>query len=144
MEVKDVMTHPVETAFADTNLYELAHAMRSNKIGAIPIRDTAWHVVGMVTDRDLVLRGIADGRDPQTTKAEEVMSKNVISCFEDDPLFECMLLMETHGIRRIPVLNSEQQVVGIVSLDDLAVHAGDSAELQELLYRVAWASTRGR
>jgi CBS domain-containing protein len=111
MQVKDVVTHPVETAFSDTSLYELAPAMRANKIEAIPIRDPEWHVVGIVIDRDLVLRGMAAGRDPQMTKAEEAMSKNVISCFEDDPLVECMLLMETHEIRRVPVVNSEGQPV---------------------------------
>jgi predicted transcriptional regulator len=104
----------------DNNLVEAAGLMREMDVGALPICDND-RLAGMVTDRDIVLRGTADGRDPNSATVRDVMSPGIFYVFADQDVEEAARIMEEKQIRRLPVLNREKRLVGIVSLGDVAV-----------------------
>jgi CBS domain-containing protein len=91
----------------------------------------------MLTDRDITIRATADGREPSRTKVAEVMSTDVAYCLEDQEVAEAVSLMETRQIRRLPVLSQDKRLVGIVSLGDIAVHAGDRDLAGETLQEIS-------
>jgi CBS domain-containing protein len=109
--------------------------MRSLDVGVLPVCD-GDRLVGMLTDRDLTIRAVAEGRDPKITTVEEVMTPEVAYCFEDQDIEEAERVMEKHQIRRLPVLNREKRLVGIVSLGDFATK-DDETRAGETLERVS-------
>lgn len=117
-KIKDVMTTDVECCSLLDNIYEVAVKMRDLDVGAIPIVDNE-RLVGMITDRDLVIRGIAEKR-PGSTRVQEIMSENLITVSKETSVQEAMRLMAEHQIRRLPVVE-DGKLVGIVSLGDFAV-----------------------
>jgi CBS domain-containing protein len=119
MQVREIMTETVERVPPDTSLSAVAVKMEETDVGAIPVFE-GDRLVGMVTDRDIVLRAVAPGKNPSETTAKEVMSEGVIYCFEDQDIREAAELMEKEKVRRLVVLNREKRLVGIVSLGDLA------------------------
>ena len=120
MKVHEIMTAHARCVGPDNTLVEAAGLMRELDVGALPVCDDD-RLAGMVTDRDLALRGIADGRDPNTTAVRDVMSPGVVYVFADQPVEEVVRVMEERQIRRVPVLNREKRLVGIVSLGDIAI-----------------------
>jgi CBS domain-containing protein len=124
MKLKDVMTSNVQVVAPDATIREAAALMRALDIGPLPVCD-GRRLLGVVTDRDLTVRATADGRDPNTTRVREVMSEGVVTCFEDDDVKTAAQLMQREQIRRLPVLSRDKMLVGIVSLGDLALEAGD-------------------
>ena len=94
-------------------------------------------MVGMVTDRDITVRGVAQGCDPRTARVREVMTPDVIYCFDDEDVNEVAKKMEEKQVRRLPVLNRNKRLVGIVSLGDLAVRGGREKLAGEILGRVS-------
>jgi CBS domain-containing protein len=94
------------------------------EVGPLPVCDGA-QLVGMLTDRDITIRATATGRDPNTTRVHEVMTPEVVYCFEDQDVEIAAQMMEMRQIRRVPVLNRGKRLVGIVSLGDLAVETGN-------------------
>jgi CBS domain-containing protein len=91
----------------------------------------------MLTDRDITVRATAEGCDPKTTKVEDVLTPDVIYCFEDQDVQEAARLMKENQIRRLVVLNRDKRLVGIISLGDLAVETGDEQLTGETLERVS-------
>jgi CBS domain-containing protein len=124
MQVRDVMTRDVEVIHPDTLLQEAATKMKRLDVGMLPVCD-GERLVGMLTDRDITVRATAEGYDPKSTPAREVMTEKVLYVFEDDNVSAATEIMEHAQVRRLPILNREKKLVGIVSLGDLAVHAGD-------------------
>jgi CBS domain-containing protein/nucleotide-binding universal stress UspA family protein len=122
MQVKDIMTQPVEVVPPTATLDEAARRMREVDIGMLPVLDGA-EVVGVVTDRDLAVRAIAQGLDPKTATVEEVMTAQVHYCFDDQSVEEAAATMADTGLRRLVVLDRAMRLTGIVSLDDVAVGA---------------------
>lgn len=120
MIVRDIMTRDVEVVRPDSAIQEAASKMKSLDVGSLPVCDN-HRLLGVVTDRDIAVRAVAAGRDPKTTTVSETMTPELIYCFEDEPLREAAKLMERYQIRRLPILNREKHLVGIVSLGDLAV-----------------------
>jgi CBS domain-containing protein len=116
--VKEIMTSEVETCTLLDNVFEVAVKMKENDVGAIPIVD-GDHLVGMITDRDIVVRGVAE-KHPGSSKVEQVMSDKLVTIGMDAAIDEAASLMSRHQIRRLPVVDG-QKLVGIVSLGDLAV-----------------------
>ena len=114
------MTAHARCVGPDNTLVEAAGLMRELDVGALPVCEDD-RLAGMVTDRDLALRGVADGRDPNTTPIREVMSPGVVYVFADQQVEEVTRVMEERQIRRVPVLNREKRLVGIVSLADIAI-----------------------
>jgi len=121
MKVKDIMTREVQVIHPDDSLQAAAQKMSSHDIGFLPILE-AGQLVGVITDRDLVLRGIAEGMNSDAMLGRELMTSPVIQCFEDQDVREAARLMEESQIRRLVVLNrSDGRPVGVVSLGDLAL-----------------------
>jgi len=110
--------------------------MRTIDVGFIPVCD-GNRLKGILTDRDITIRATADGRDPTKTKVADVMSTDIAYCLEDQKIDEVVCLMEARQIRRLPVLNLDKQLVGIVSLGDIAVHAGDRDMTGETLEEIS-------
>jgi len=124
-QVSDVMTRGVRTLSPNDTLLVAAQAMQELDVGAIPVCQ-ADHLVGMVTDRDIVVRGVAQGCAADHTPLNDVMSRDVQCCFEDQPLDEVLEQMRDAQIRRIPVVDRAEHLVGIVSLGDVAVKADET------------------
>lgn len=122
MQVKDIMTSNVEALSPDASIRTLARKMRDLNLGTIPIEEDG-KITGMVTDRDLVLRGLADGRDPEKTFARDIMSKEVTFCYDDQDVPDVAHLMEEKKLYRLPVVTHDGKMVGLFSVSDLAQHA---------------------
>ena len=120
MQVKDVMSRDVEVVLPSTTLREAAEKMKALDVGPLPVCD-GTRLQGMITDRDIAIRAVAEGRDPNTTPVSEVMSVGVIYCYVDDDVRDAAKLMEKEQIRRLVVLDRAKNLVGVVSLGDLAV-----------------------
>jgi CBS domain-containing protein len=136
MELRDIMTRNVEVISGDASLKEAATKMKTIDVGFIPVCD-GDRLKGILTDRDITIRATADGRDPTKTKVADIMSTDIAYCLEDQELDEAVSLMEARQIRRLPVLNLDKQLVGIVSLGDIAVHAGDRDMAGETLEEIS-------
>jgi len=136
MQLKDVMTRDIEVVHPNATLEEAAAKMDTLDVGPLPVCD-GNRLVGMVTDRDITVRATAAGKDPRTTKVREVMTDNVVYCFDDDDTNEAARLMEEQQIRRLVVLDRDKQLVGIVSLGDLAVATQDDQLSGEVLERIS-------
>ena len=120
MQLNRIMTVYVEAIAPKRSIQEAAEQMRSLDVGVLPVCD-GDRLVGILTDRDLAVRAVADGRDPKSTPIEEIMTRQVVYCFEDQDIEEAERVMEKNQIRRLPVLDRDKRIVGIVSLGDLAV-----------------------
>jgi CBS domain-containing protein len=119
MKVSEIMTREVETVTPDTTLQEAAKLMARVDAGALPILEND-RLSGIITDRDIAVRAVGEGRDPNTTKVRDIMSGQVKHVAEDDNVEEVADLMAELQVRRLPVVNRERRVVGIVSLGDIA------------------------
>ncbi len=137
MKLKDVMTRGVETIRPQSTLKEAAYKMKSLNVGAMPVCDEDNRLIGLLTDRDVTVRATAEGRDPNSTKASDIMTRDLICGFEEQDIREAASIMEQKQIRRIPVLDRNQQIIGIVSLGDLAVKARDEKLAGEVIQRVS-------
>jgi len=122
MQVSDVMTPNVHVVHPEQTLREVATAMAELDIGALPVGEKN-RLVGMITDRDIVIRAIAGGMDPDT-KVREVMSPQVKYCYEDEKVDHVAHNMGDIQVRRLPVMNRDKKLVGIVSLADVAIKRG--------------------
>jgi CBS domain-containing protein len=125
MQVKDVMTSGVKCISPETTLREAAQKMKEIDVGLLPICGADDRLAGMITDRDIAVRGVAAGLDPVEAKVRDVMTPNVIYCYEDQDISDAAHMMEQNQIRRLVVLNHDKRLVGILSLGDLAVDTGD-------------------
>ena len=119
MKVKDCMCGEVYTVSPDTKVYDVAKIMEKNHIGCVPVCDQNNSLVGMVTDRDIILRSIASDKDVKNTNVSEIMTCNICSCNANDDISEAEQKMSTNQIRRIPVVDNNK-VIGILTLGDLA------------------------
>jgi CBS domain-containing protein len=135
-KISEVMTRDVRTVEPDTSVREVARLMKDLDVGAIPICD-GERLTGMVTDRDIVVRALAERRDMETTRVRDVMSPEVSYCFEDQDIAEASRIMEERQIRRLPILSRERRLIGIVSLGDVAVKADDTSVPQRTLRSVS-------
>ncbi|HMA74685.1 MAG TPA: CBS domain-containing protein [Xanthobacteraceae bacterium] len=125
MKVKDAMHKGVEWVGPDTPVIELAKLMRKHDIGAIPIGEND-RLVGMVTDRDIVCKGLAeDGFDVRRVTARDVMTPGIHCCRDDDDLAKAVRHMEALKVRRLPVINKSKRMVGILGLGDIS-HSASS------------------
>jgi CBS domain-containing protein len=122
MQVKDAMHKTAEWAEATTSVQLVAAKMRDLDIGAIPIGEKD-RLVGMVTDRDIAMRAVAAGKDATKLTARDVMSNGVVYCRDTEDVADAVRIMEQKQIRRLPVLNDQKRLVGVLSLGDIAHHA---------------------
>jgi CBS domain-containing protein len=136
MKIKEVMTSGVECVRPDTTLQEAASRMKSLNVGPLPVCEDD-RPVGIVTDRDIVVRAISEGRDPRTTHVQDVMTRDVATVKETDDVKEAAQLMKDRQIRRVVVVGANQKVVGIVSLGDIAVDTRDDKMSGDVLEKVS-------
>lgn len=131
MKVNQVMTAKPACCGPETRLQEVAHLMVAHDCGEIPVVDAAGKPLGVITDRDVVVRTVAQGLNPLERKARDVMTTPCFTVSEDASLDKCMDRMEEHQVRRMLVLDGSGCVCGIVAQADVALNAGkkDTAEL---------------
>lgn len=136
MKIRDILTKEPEVIRPEATICEAARKMKEFDIGMLPVCD-GDRLVGSVTDRDLAIRGAAEGLDPLRTSVKEVMTAKIRYCFEDSDLEEAASMMEREQIRRLVVLNRSKRLVGIVSVGDLAVRCSHDQHLvEEVLEKV--------
>jgi CBS domain-containing protein len=131
---QDVMTKSPICCLPDDSVVVAAHLMMGRDIGAIPVihDEMSRKLVGIVTDRDLAMEIVAEGRDPQGTKVEDVMTRGVVTCHAEDDLQMALEAMSEHRVRRIPVVDHENRIVGIIAQADVATrmdHPEKTAEV---------------
>lgn len=124
MKIKDIMSKDVEIVSPDTLLHEVAKKMQKSDCGSVLVGEDD-RLIGVITDRDLALRCVAESHYPAETKAEQVMTKEILYCRDSDEMEDVALNMTENKVRRLPVLDKDKRLVGIVSLGDLAVHCTD-------------------
>jgi len=134
--VQDIMTSSVETIGSDASLVEAAEKMKSLEIGALPVWENG-KLIGVITDRDITIRAVAQGRNPSSTGVREIMTSDVCCCCEDDDIQEAAQMMEKESLHRLLVVNSDNDPVGFVSLSDLAVKSQDEHLAYEVLERIS-------
>lgn len=127
MKVKDCMCGEVCCVKPDTKVYEIAKIMGQNHIGCVPVCDDKNCLVGIITDRDIILRSIANDKDVKSTKASEIMTTNVCTCNENEDISNAENKMAQNQIRRIPVVDNNK-VIGILTLGDLAHYNEETGE----------------
>ncbi len=124
MNIKDIMSKHVEIVSPDTLLHDVAKKMQASDCGSVLVGKDD-RLVGMITDRDLALRCVAESHRPDETTAANVMTKQILYCRDTDTIEDVALDMTKNKVRRLPVLDQDKRLVGIVSLGDLAMHSTD-------------------
>jgi CBS domain-containing protein len=124
--VHEVMSDSPRCVTPDTSVAEAAQLMESEDVGSLPVLE-GERVVGVVTDRDIVVRAVAKGKDPRGMPVREVASGDLVTLNPDDDLSDALSLMASHQVRRLPVVDADHRLVGIVAQADLAFAAGEKA-----------------
>jgi CBS domain-containing protein len=132
MKLRDIETKNPEIIRPEQTICEAAKKMKELDVGMLPVCD-GHRLVGAITDRDMAIRAVAEGSDPLSTKVREVMTPEIHYCFEEDDIRDAARIMEEKQIRRLPVLNDQKRLVGIVSLGDLALRSDDEELTEEIL-----------
>jgi CBS domain-containing protein len=122
-QIKELMTVKPRTVKQGDSIVDAAKLMKGEDTGIAPIVDGDQRLVGVVTDRDIAIRVVAEGRDPQTTKVEEIASQNLVTIDPQQTLDEALRLMAQHQVRRLPVVEEDGKLVGIVAQADVARHS---------------------
>lgn len=118
-KIKDVMSREVQVIGPDASIAEAARCMRDGDFGMMPVGEND-RLIGAISDRDIAIRGVADGRD-SSAKVREVMSDGIRWVYEDETVERAALIMAQYQVRRLPVINRDKRLVGIVALGDVAV-----------------------
>jgi len=139
--VRDVMVEGVLTIDAEATMLEAAQLMREGNVGALPVVEHG-RLRGIITDRDLVVRGIAEGADPSMTRVGECATWDIICARADSPIEEAMEVMGECQVGRLPVVDTDNRVIGIVTLSSLALRASTPDEALETAQEVAKRSAR--
>jgi CBS domain-containing protein len=132
---REIMTSNVTTAARGMTLREVAALMRDGDMGSLPVTEDK-KLVGIVTDRDIVVRAVADGKDSET-KVGDVMTAEVFSVKADDFVFEAIRLMGDRQVRRVPVINETGELIGIIAMADVALETEDEREIAETLEEIS-------
>lgn len=126
MKIRDVMTRTAELTTPNDTLRHAAQTMKECDCGVLPVAEDD-RLVGMLTDRDIAVRGIAEGKGPDA-KVRDVMTQEVLYCFDDEDIHHVCQNMAEIQVRRLPVVNRDKRLVGIVSLSDLAKKEANTAK----------------
>jgi CBS domain-containing protein len=137
------MTREVVTCTSESTIVEVAQLMKEEDIGPVLVVDNEQSrtLVGIVTDRDIVLKVIAEGHDPKTTRVGDVMSKKLVTCRADDDVDVAMQAMAQFQLRRIPVVEDNMRLVGIIAQADVATRAGEPEKTAEVVREISQENT---
>ncbi len=135
----EVMTKNPVCCLPDDMVSKVAQLMKSKDIGPVPIVESEQtkKLLGIVTDRDLALKIVADGRDPKTTRAEEVMTRKVVTCRAEDDLQTALDSMSRNKLRRIPVIDNNNGIVGIIAQADVATRVNQPEKTGEMVREIS-------
>jgi len=128
MQVQEIMSREVDIIEPNTTIRDAARRLRDDNVGALPVGEND-RLIGVVTDRDIVVRGVAVDRTGGNAVVRDVMSEQVFYCFEDDDVERAAQVMAEHQVRRLPVLNHDKRLVGIVALADFGRSAPDAGKM---------------
>ncbi len=134
-QIKELMTVKPRTVKAGASIAAAAKLMKGEDTGVAPIVD-GDKLVGVITDRDIAVRAVAEGRDPESTKVDEIASQNLVTIDPQQDLDEALRLMAQHHVRRLPVVEEDGKLVGIVAQADVARHA-DAARTGEVVEEIS-------
>jgi len=137
LTAREVMTRNVRTARPENPLRDVAQIMKDESCGAVPIVDGQGRLAGIVTDRDLVVRAFTGSRAPEQLRVSDVMTDDVEAVTPDDSLLDVIALMGRRQLRRVPVVERDDHIVGIISLGDIALRADQDDALQRALERIS-------
>jgi CBS domain-containing protein len=139
MKLKDIMAQNVETVGPDITLKECAEKMKRRNVGVLPVVE-GKKPIGVITDRDITLRAVADGADVNKTKVREVMTREPYFVYEDQTINEACELMEKNKIRRLIVLNREEALAGVLTLNDVTVRGKETKRSAQVLRKIVAAA----
>ncbi len=137
--LKEIMTKDPITVRPDDSAQKAAGLMKDNHIGPIPVLDQERKLIGMVTDRDLAIKVVAEGRSADT-KVSDVMSRDLFTCGPDDNVKEAIRTMETHQVRRVPIVDDKGHLLGIVAQADLATRTENPEKVAKTVESISQAS----
>jgi CBS domain-containing protein len=135
MKVREIMRNDVEIIDWDKTVFEAAERMKALNIGSIPVRKED-RLEGMITDRDIVVKGVAAGRDLGTVKVSECMTSPIVYVFDDQEAEDAAHVMEENQVRRLPILNRNKRLVGILTLTDLGRNGANESLAAQVLKKV--------
>jgi CBS domain-containing protein len=135
----EVMTEAPVCCLPSETVNRAAHLMKSEDIGPVLVVENQQtnKLVGIVTDRDLAVKVIAEGRDPKSTRIEEVMTRHPMTCRAEDDLEKALRAMEEHQVRRIPIVDDQDGIVGIIAQADVATRAGEPIKTAEVVREIS-------
>lgn len=136
MTINEIMTPNPQCVRPDAALTDVAKTMKELDVGMLPVCDND-RLVGTITDRDIITRAVANDRNPMTSFVRETMTPNMIYCYDDEDVVDAAILMESRQVRRLPVVNREKRLVGIVSLGDLATRTHRERLVGEVLESIS-------
>jgi CBS domain-containing protein len=139
MKVQEIMTHDVEYIDPETPIGRAAQMMRDLDIGFLPVCEND-RLVGTVTDRDITIQSVAQGRDPREAPVREIMNPQIFYRYEDDDVGEIARYMQEEEVRRMLILNRDKRLVGVVSIGDIARASGEKHLAGETLGHIAEAA----
>ena len=138
MKAREIMTKDPRTVTPDTGLQEVARLMQSEDVGIIPVVEAGGtSLLGVVTDRDIALRVVGEGKDAKTTKVSDVMSKGVTTCKQDDSVDDVMELMGKEQLRRVPIVDERGALVGIVAQADVVREAKSDKKAERTVEQIS-------
>jgi CBS domain-containing protein len=136
MQLRQIMTREVHCIPPETSLRHAAQKMKSWDVGALPVCQND-KLIGVITDRDIAVRAVAEGQDPESSSVSDAMTPDLFYCYEDEDVAHAAKLMEEKQIRRLPIMSRQKRLVGIVSLGDLAIRHRDAGLSHEVLEQVS-------
>ena len=139
MKCSEVMTKDPVFCLPVDNVLKASQLLKTHDVGSVPVVESEENklVVGMLTDRDIVLKVVSEGRDPQTALVKDVMSAQVITCGVEDDMQMALDLMAKHQLRRLPVVDAEDKLVGIIAQADLAMRMDQPVQTAETLKEIS-------
>ena len=139
MKCSEFMTKKPACCLPGDTVDKAAQLMQREDVGPVPVIDSQQtkRLIGIVTDRDLALTIVANGRDAKSTQVEAVMTRDLITCLEDDDLEAALAAMAKHQVRRIPIVDGENRLVGIIAQADVATRAGHEKETGEIVEQIS-------
>ena len=137
MKCEDIMTKSIKMCDSNCTAKDAAQIMKKINSGVVPIVDEKDHVIGIVTDRDITLHTVAEGKDPSKVKIHDFMTKHVVTVQESDLLDDAIHKMKENKVRRLPVVNENSELTGIISIGDIAVLTDAQQETFEALEQIS-------
>ena len=135
----DVMTKDPVCVLPDQLVKEVAQLMQDEDIGSVPVieDEKSKKLIGIVTDRDLALKVVAEGHDPKSTRVADVMTRQVVTCYEDDSVQKALDAMSEHQLRRIPVVDKHEHIVGIIAQADVETRVDEPKKTAEVVKEIS-------